>query len=109
MGCGAKVIAISDYTGAIYDPKGIDIEKACAYLRYARTLEDYHLGEHITNEQLLELKCTVLLSAALERVITKDNAPKLQCRIIAEPPTARQPMRLITLSRSGAISRSSPM
>ncbi len=81
---GAKVIAISDYTGAIYDPKGIDIEKACAYLRYAPTLEDYHLGEHITNEQLLELKCTVLVPAALERVITKDNAAKLQCRIIAE-------------------------
>jgi len=84
VGYGAKVIAISDYTGGIYDPKGIDIEKACAYLRYAKTLEDYHLGEHITNEQLLELKCTVLVPAALERVITKDNAEKLQCRIIAE-------------------------
>jgi len=97
-GYGAKIIAISDYTGAIYDPKGIDIEKASAYLRYARTLEDYHLGEHITNEQLLELKCTVLVPAALERVITTENAPKLQCRIIAEAangPTTNAADRII--------------
>lgn len=84
VGYGAKVIAISDYTGAIYDPKGIDIEKAQAYLRYARTLEDYHLGEHITNEQLLELDCTVLVPAALERVINKENASRLKCRLLAE-------------------------
>lgn len=81
---GAKIIAISDYTGGIYDAKGIDIHKALAYLQYAKTFEDYHLGEHITNEQLLELKCTVLVPAALERVITLKNAPKLQCRILAE-------------------------
>lgn len=81
---GAKIIAISDYTGGIYDAKGIDIQKAVAYLQYAKTLEDYHLGEPITNEQLLELKCTVLVPAALERVITIKNAPKLQCRILAE-------------------------
>ena len=98
VGYGAKIIAISDYTGAIYDPKGIDIEKALAYLRYARTLEDYHLGEHITNEQLLELKCTVLVPAALERVIDKHNAAKLQCRVLAEAangPTTNAADRII--------------
>jgi len=98
VGYGAKIIAISDYTGAIYDLKGIDIEKALAYLRYARTLEDYHLGEHITNEQLLELKCTVLVPAALERVIDKHNAAKLQCRVLAEAangPTTNAADRII--------------
>jgi glutamate dehydrogenase (NAD(P)+) len=81
---GAKIIAISDYTGGIYNARGIDITSALEYLRYARTLHDFHGGEPITNEQLLELDCTVLIPAALERVITADNAPKLRCRILAE-------------------------
>jgi glutamate dehydrogenase (NAD(P)+) len=81
---GAKIVAISDYTGGIYDAKGIDIQKALAYLQYAKTLKDYHLGEHITNEQLLELKCTVLVPAALERVIHEKNANKLKCQLLAE-------------------------
>lgn len=81
---GAKIIAISDYTTGIHDAKGIDVRKALDYVRYARVLKDYHLGEPITNEQLLELKCTVLVPAALERVITDKNAGKLKCRILAE-------------------------
>jgi glutamate dehydrogenase (NAD(P)+) len=81
---GAKIIAISDYTGGIYNARGIDVASALEYLRYARTLHDFHGGEPITNEQLLELDCTVLIPAALERVITADNAPKLRCRILAE-------------------------
>ncbi|MBW7895609.1 MAG: Glu/Leu/Phe/Val dehydrogenase [Opitutaceae bacterium] len=81
---GAKIIAISDYTTGIHDPKGIDVRKALDYVNYARVLKDYHLGEPITNEQLLELKCTVLVPAALERVITDKNAGKLKCRLLAE-------------------------
>ena len=81
---GAKIIAISDYTTGIHDAKGIDVRKALEYVNYARVLKDYHLGETITNEQLLELKCTVLVPAALERVITDKNAGKLKCRLLAE-------------------------
>lgn len=81
---GAKIIAISDYTGGYYNPKGIDIKKALAYVQYARVLKDFSGGEPITNEQLLELKCTVLAPCALERVITEKNAGKLKCRILAE-------------------------
>jgi glutamate dehydrogenase (NAD(P)+) len=47
-------------------------------------LRDFDDGEQITNDDLLTLKCTVLIPAALERVITHDNAPKLQCRLLAE-------------------------
>jgi glutamate dehydrogenase (NAD(P)+) len=83
-GYGAKIIAISDYTGGIHNPSGIDIGNALEYLRYARVLTDFHGGEPITNEQLLELDCTVLIPAALERVITAENAPKLRCRLLAE-------------------------
>jgi len=81
---GAKVIGISDHTAAFYNPKGIDLKKAQAYVQYQKVLRDFDGGEPITNAQLLELKCTVLAPAALERVITEANAPKLQCRVLAE-------------------------
>jgi glutamate dehydrogenase (NAD(P)+) len=81
---GAKIVAISDYTGGIYNAGGIAISKATEYLKYAKVLKDFDGGEPISNEQLLELKVTVLIPAALERVITKDNAAKIQCRILAE-------------------------
>lgn len=81
---GAKIIAISDYTGGIHNPKGIDIGKALNYVKYQKVLRDFDGGEPITNEALLELKCTVLVPAALERVITEQNAPKLRCRLLAE-------------------------
>ncbi len=84
VGYGAKIIAISDYTGAYHNAKGIDIARALKYVQYQKTLRDFDGGEAITNEQLLELKCTVLVPAALERVITEKNAPKLKCRVLAE-------------------------
>ncbi|MCX6943923.1 MAG: Glu/Leu/Phe/Val dehydrogenase [Opitutales bacterium] len=83
-GYGAKIIAISDYTGGVYNPKGINIKKALAYLQYAKVLKDFDGAEPISNEALLELKCTVLVPAALERVIHDKNAPKLKCRLLAE-------------------------
>jgi glutamate dehydrogenase (NAD(P)+) len=81
---GAKIIAISDYTGGIHNAKGIDIQKALTFVRYQKVLRDFDGGEPISNEDLLELKCTVLGPAALERVITDKNAPKLKCRLLAE-------------------------
>lgn len=83
-GYGAKIIAISDYTGGIHNPKGIDIKKALTYVKYQKVLRDFDGGDAISNEDLLELKCTVLVPAALERVITEQNAPKLKCRLVAE-------------------------
>lgn len=83
-GYGMKVIAISDYTGGIYNPNGIDLQKAQTYVQYQKVLRDFDGGEPISNEALLELNCTVLVPAALERVITDQNAPKLKCRVLAE-------------------------
>src|ERR1019366_985181 len=71
---GARIVAISDYTGAIHNAGGIDVKKALAYLQSERVLRDFSGGDAISNEQLLEVECTVLVPAALERVITKDNA-----------------------------------
>jgi len=95
---GARIIAISDYTGAVHNPSGIDIKKALAYVQYAGMLKDFDGGEPITNGELLELECTVLIPAALERVITKDNASKLKCRVLAEGangPTTNDADRII--------------
>jgi glutamate dehydrogenase (NAD(P)+) len=81
---GAKIVGISDFTGGIANPKGIDVKDALAYMAANRSLQGYKGGDSITNEQLLELPCTVLIPAALERVITEKNAGKLKCRMIAE-------------------------
>jgi glutamate dehydrogenase (NAD(P)+) len=81
---GARIIAVSDYMGGVHNAKGLNIKKAMAYVQYAGVLKDFEGGEAISNEQLLELECTVLVPAALERVITEKNAPKLRCRLLAE-------------------------
>jgi len=81
---GVKVIAISDYSGGIYNAGGIDLKKALAYVQYNKVLKDFEGGEPITNDALLELDCTILAPCALERVITDVNAAKLRCRVLAE-------------------------
>jgi glutamate dehydrogenase (NAD(P)+) len=81
---GAKVIAISDYTGGVFAAGGIDVKKALTYVRYTKVLKDFEGGEPISNVDLLELDCTVLVPAALERVVHDKNAPKLKCRLLAE-------------------------
>jgi len=81
---GAKIIAISDHTAAFHNPRGIDIHKALQYVQSNRVLHDFGGGDEIPGEQVLTLPCTVLVPAALERVITEENAPKLQCRLLAE-------------------------
>jgi len=95
---GAKIIALSDYTGCIYNPKVIDLKKALTYVQYQKVLRDFDGGEPIANEALLELKCTVLVPAALERQITEQNAGRLQCRLLAEAangPTTNAADRII--------------
>jgi len=81
---GAKIIALSDHTAAFHNPRGIDVKKALQYVQSNRVLHDFDGGDEIPGDQLLTLPCTVLVPAALERVITEENAPKLQCRILAE-------------------------
>lgn len=81
---GAKVIAISDYTGGIFNARGIDVRKAVTYVSSQKVLHNFDGGDAITNEALLESECTVLIPAALERVITAKNAGRLRCRLLAE-------------------------
>jgi glutamate dehydrogenase (NAD(P)+) len=83
--CGARVIAVSDVTGGIYNPAGLNIPELLRRYRTAREpLRDMKMGDAITNEELLELDCTVLVPAALSEQITKLNAAHLRCRVLAE-------------------------
>jgi glutamate dehydrogenase (NAD(P)+) len=81
---GCKIVGIGDISGGYYNPNGHDIPKAIEYVSKHRSLEGYPDGDHITNEELLELPCDVLVPAAKEDQITTRNAHKLQCRLIVE-------------------------
>ena len=81
---GALVVAISDSTTALYNPKGIDIPAAFAYKAENRTLVGLKDAETITDEELLLLDCDILAPCALEQVITAENADKVKAPIICE-------------------------
>jgi len=81
---GCKVVAVSDRTGGIYNPSGLDIEDVINWVKHHKTLEGYAKAESITNEELLLLDVDVLVPAALENVITTKNAAKVRARIICE-------------------------
>jgi glutamate dehydrogenase (NAD(P)+) len=81
---GAKIIAVSDAFGGIYNASGIDIWKLDRYASEKNTIKGFPGGDPITNEQLLVTPCDILVPAALERQITEKNAGKIQCRILAE-------------------------
>lgn len=90
---GAKIIGISDISGGVYNADGIDIPKAIQYVEKHKTLEGFQNGDRISNDECLELPCDVLIPAAVEDVIRKDNADRIQAKIISEaangPTTAK--------------------
>jgi glutamate dehydrogenase (NAD(P)+) len=81
---GATVIAISDSRGALYNPKGIDIQAAIVHKRETGALTGFKGADEITNEELLILDCDVLAPCALEQVITEENAAQVKAKIIVE-------------------------
>jgi glutamate dehydrogenase (NAD(P)+) len=83
--CGARVIAVSDMNGGIYNSSGLDIpELLTRYKTAGQSLRDTKLGDWLSNDELLQLDCSVLVPAALSEQITERNAAKLRCRILAE-------------------------
>ncbi|WP_238991462.1 Glu/Leu/Phe/Val family dehydrogenase [Rariglobus hedericola] len=83
-GYGVRIVAISDVSGGFHNPRGIDLEAALLHQAKHRTLAGWAGGDAVSNVELLELPCTVLVPAAMERVITADNAGRLRCRVLAE-------------------------
>jgi glutamate dehydrogenase (NAD(P)+) len=97
--CGARVIAVSDVQGGIFNSKGLDIpELLTLYKTRSQSLRDTKLGDWLSNDELLQLDCSVLVPAALSEQITERNAAKLRCRILAEGangPTTLQADRIL--------------
>jgi glutamate dehydrogenase (NAD(P)+) len=81
---GAKVVAVSDVSGGLHDENGLDVPELLAFAERQGSLADYARCERITNEELLELPCDVLVLAAREDQVTGENAPRVHARLIAE-------------------------
>jgi glutamate dehydrogenase (NAD(P)+) len=81
---GATVVAISDSTGGIYNPNGVDVAAAFAHKRSGGSISELKGGEHITNEELIALDCDVFAPCALEQVVTEENAAQVKARVIVE-------------------------
>ena len=83
---GAKVVAVSDSKGGSYNPHGLNIERAMeCKSRYSCFIEkEVGESETITNEELLEVDCDLLVPCALEGQITGENAPKVKCKVVVE-------------------------
>jgi glutamate dehydrogenase (NAD(P)+) len=81
---GATVVAVSDISGGVHAPDGLAVPELHAYVAEHGSLEGYEKCERITNEELLELPCDVLLVAAREDQLTIENAARVHARLIVE-------------------------
>ena len=81
---GCKIIAVSDVSGGLHDPDGLDIPSLFEYNYKHRTIDGFEQGKKITNEELLALECDFLIPAALGSAINKQNVDKLNCKVIIE-------------------------
>jgi glutamate dehydrogenase (NAD(P)+) len=81
---GVQVIAVSDSTGGIFNPRGLNLSDVIQYKEKTGSLKDYPEADAIGNEDLLVLDCDILAPSALENVITMANASKIRAKIITE-------------------------
>src|ERR1019366_2638654 len=80
----AKIVALSDSRGGVHNPRGIDPHKAFRYKERSGTVVGMPGASRISNDELLTLKCDILIPAALENVITLHNADQVKAKIVAE-------------------------
>ncbi len=95
---GLRLVAASDSKGGVYDPKGIDPVRLIAYKLEKGMLRGFPGTKEITNDELLRIEVAVLFPAALENVITHENAPTLGCKIcceLANGPTTPEADRIL--------------
>jgi len=81
---GCKVVAVSDSRGGLYNPGGLNLAKVNMHKEEAGSLEGFSGADYITNKELLELPCDVLIPAALEGVITGQNADGVKAKLLME-------------------------
>ena len=81
---GCKIIAVSDVSGGLYDPNGLDIPSLFDYNYEHRTINGFDQGKKISNDELLALECDFLIPAALGSAINETNVDSLNCKVIIE-------------------------
>jgi glutamate dehydrogenase (NAD(P)+) len=81
---GAKIVAVTDWKGGVYNEKGLDIPKMLDYVRQHKTIDAFPGGTSLENDQLFGLDVDVLIPAALENQITMENAPIIKAKVVAE-------------------------
>ncbi len=81
---GVKVVAVSDVSGARYNSKGLDVDRLVGWANAHRPLANLEEGDELTNEELMELECDVLIPAALGEVINRDNADAVKAKMVIE-------------------------
>jgi glutamate dehydrogenase (NAD(P)+) len=83
---GYRVVAVSDTSGGLYSKNGLDVRELCNFKRSGNKLSNYASPgvDYITNQELLTLKCDVLIPAALEGQLTRENASQVQARLVVE-------------------------
>jgi glutamate dehydrogenase (NAD(P)+) len=81
---GARVVAVSDAKGGVLDANGLDLARVDAWVREHRFLEGLPGVDHLTNRELLEVPCEILVPAAVQNQLTEANADRIQCRLVVE-------------------------
>ncbi|MBI2487308.1 MAG: Glu/Leu/Phe/Val dehydrogenase [Deltaproteobacteria bacterium] len=82
MGC--SIVAVSDVYGGIYNPSGLPVDKLLDIMKQKGKIQEFKNADKITNEEILKTQCDILLPAAIGRVITKENASQLRCKMVVE-------------------------
>ena len=83
-GMGARIVAVSDSKGGIHSPTGMNPEKVYAHKERTGSVVNFEGAKSVSNDELLELKCDILVPAALENQITRVNVDKIKAKIVAE-------------------------
>lgn len=81
---GFSIIAVSDVHGGIYNPNGLPVRQLLPIAKHKGELQEFSDADNITNEDLLTLDCDILVPAAIGRVINKENASGIRCKIVVE-------------------------
>src|SRR5918996_480605 len=81
---GAKIVAVTDWKGGVYNPKELSVDQLIAYVQANKTVDGFPGGEALSNDDLWGLDVDILIPAALENQITPENAPRINAKIVAE-------------------------
>src|SRR5262249_32253027 len=81
---GVRIIAVSDVHTGVYNPQGLSVNALLKHVEQNKTLKDFSGGDAISNKDMLELSCGILVPAAIQNQITADNAARIKCKLLAE-------------------------